>query len=201
MEAREHNDKVESLYLRIEEIGALALFAGLLAMMFDAPSFTTQIGIALWLTAQFGWLYWRAYPKVPHPATMFMGVLNFAGSCSFFYGSIMSDNMLGCFISVAYLCSASQQFLSGLVRCSFMHKHPKAAMTQAMGFLIAAAFFQSLAAMGFIVMSAIPGVFFVIAAGSSLMGHILKYQLSLMLANTPETQVEEGFALRLVKSE
>lgn len=176
--------EVRKLYIQLEEIGALALFLGLVAMLFDKPSFFTTIGIVFWLSAQFSWLYWRVERVPPNIAVIFMGILNLLGSSAFCYGSIISGSILGCLISAAYLISATQQFLSGMVRLSFFHKNKALAYTQAMQCLIIAACFQVLAAMGFIVLSAIPGMLFSIAAITSVIGHILKYQQSLLQSST-----------------
>lgn len=173
-------EKVSALYIRLEEAGALAMFLGLVFLIFYPISVYTQVGIVFWLSAQFAWLYWRKEYVTPATAIMFMGVLNFIGSASFFYGSVIGANVLGCFISAAYLISASQQFLSGMVRTSCFQNNQRLAFTQAMKCLVIAACFQMIAAMGFIVLAAIPGLMFSIAAVTGLIGHVLRYQQSLL---------------------
>ncbi len=166
--------------MHIETAGAAALFAGLVALAIETTSIYTQIGIVCWLSAQAGWLCWWLLNWRSSHAVILMGGMNVAGSASFLAGCILTSNVLGCFISSAYLISSSQQILSGIIRLPHFHQHRLLARSQAMGVLICASFFQMLGAMGFIILTAIPGLCFSLAAICSFLGYMLKYHQTLL---------------------
>lgn len=184
---------VQRLHSNIELIGAICIWGGLASMQVNDPNPYTQVGIVFWACAQLILFAWWGQRLHSAPAAIAMGVLNLGGGGAFCAGCIVFDSHLGMFISSAYILSASLQCASGAFRLpSFkpVFGGRLAARVLARKTLMVVAGLQAIAAMCFITLAPVAGMFFTAAAFIGIMGNVLLLQYELLLLDKTQTKSE-----------
>ncbi len=178
-----NNDpRVKTLYLNMELTVAFLNIGGLIAMMLSNPSVWTSIGIYCWGAAQGILLLWWDRRLSNPMAACAMGVCNAAGSLAFLIGALIHHSYLGIFISCCYIASSSLQLLSGVVRLPAVSPHICVLIRKILArrMLIYVGVFQALAAMCFIILLPVAGMFYSAAAFTGITINLLMLQHELL---------------------